>query len=319
VLGTADYLAPEQALDSHGVDIRADIYSLGATFYFCLTGQPPFNEGTVAQKLIWHQTRAPKPIRQMRAEVPEQLVQIIDKMMAKDKAKRYQTPAQVADALAPWTRQAISPPPEAEMPRLSLAAMGGAMPETTASGMGTPTPQPVPQQRAPQPAATPAPRPQPVAAPRPQPARAPAQPVAQQPARAPVAQPVAQQRAAAPVAQPAPARPAAVPAAQNPRASQPGNGVVNWGDVAANAPARAPHKTTNRGGGSGGSAPKPWRLPVNVQTIIDHIKQRPTMWMVIGGVILLFLILVLIILSTSSSGTSSKFTELMPVLETLLG
>ncbi len=63
VLGTADYLAPEQALDSHGVDIRADIYSLGATFYFCLTGRTPFAEGTVAQKLIWHQTRQPKPIR----------------------------------------------------------------------------------------------------------------------------------------------------------------------------------------------------------------------------------------------------------------
>src|SRR5262249_41784002 len=59
VLGTADYLAPEQALDSHAVDIRADIYSLGATFYFILTGRTPFAEGTVAQKLIWHQTRQP--------------------------------------------------------------------------------------------------------------------------------------------------------------------------------------------------------------------------------------------------------------------
>ena len=58
VLGTADYLAPEQALDSHTVDIRADIYSLGATFYFLLTGSAPFPEGTVAQKLIWHQNRA---------------------------------------------------------------------------------------------------------------------------------------------------------------------------------------------------------------------------------------------------------------------
>src|SRR5207237_3319703 len=52
VLGTADYLAPEQAVDSHNVDIRADIYSLGDTFYFMLTGSPPFADGTVAQKLI---------------------------------------------------------------------------------------------------------------------------------------------------------------------------------------------------------------------------------------------------------------------------
>src|SRR5438128_725922 len=71
VLGTADYLAPEQALDSHSVDIRADIYGLGATFYFCLTGQTPFCEGTVAQKLIWHQTRQHKPIRSLRPDLPE--------------------------------------------------------------------------------------------------------------------------------------------------------------------------------------------------------------------------------------------------------
>ena len=70
VLGTADYLAPEQAVDSHDVDMRADIYSLGATFYFLLTGQPPFAEGTVAQKLLWHQSKSPKPIREVRARGP---------------------------------------------------------------------------------------------------------------------------------------------------------------------------------------------------------------------------------------------------------
>src|SRR5262249_19730799 len=95
VLGTADYLAPEQALDSHGVDIRADIYSLGAMFYFCLTGKTPFSEGTVAQKLIWHQTRQPKPIRGLRTEVPDEVVAIVDKMMAKEVGQRYQTPKEV--------------------------------------------------------------------------------------------------------------------------------------------------------------------------------------------------------------------------------
>ncbi|MCS6852330.1 MAG: protein kinase [Gemmataceae bacterium] len=123
VLGTADYLAPEQAIDSHAVDIRADIYSLGATFYFTLTGSPPFAEGTVAQKLIWHQTRQPKPIRSLRPEVPEGLAAIIEKMMAKDPKQRYQTPAEVSEALAPWTAKPIPPPSEAEMPRLSPAAM----------------------------------------------------------------------------------------------------------------------------------------------------------------------------------------------------
>ncbi|MFN4260996.1 MAG: protein kinase domain-containing protein [Gemmataceae bacterium] len=123
VLGTADYLAPEQAIDSHGVDIRADIYSLGATFYFMLTGQPPFSEGTVAQKLIWHQTRQPKPIRALRPDVPEGLAAFLEHMMAKNAAERFQIPIEVAEGLAPWTQQPIPPPPEAEMPRLSPAAM----------------------------------------------------------------------------------------------------------------------------------------------------------------------------------------------------
>jgi eukaryotic-like serine/threonine-protein kinase len=144
VLGTADYLAPEQALDSHSVDIRADIYSLGATFYYCLTGRSPFNEGTVAQKLIWHQTRQPKPIRSINADVPEGLVAIIEQMMSKDPAQRYPTPQAVVDVLAPWTQQPIAPPPEKEMPHLSPAAMG-----VTGSGemasLATPNPsQPVP-------------------------------------------------------------------------------------------------------------------------------------------------------------------------------
>jgi serine/threonine protein kinase len=132
VLGTADYLAPEQALDSHSVDIRADIYSLGATFYFTLTGRTPFAEGTVAQKLIWHQTRQPKAIRSIRPEVPEGLVAVIDRMMAKDPSQRYQTPLGVAEALAPWTQTPIALPPDAEMPQLSPAAMGAAPGEVNA-------------------------------------------------------------------------------------------------------------------------------------------------------------------------------------------
>jgi serine/threonine protein kinase len=134
VLGTADYLAPEQALDSHSVDIRADIYSLGATFYYCLTGRTPFAEGTVAQKLIWHQTRQPKPLAQLRPEVPEGVVSILEQMMAKDPGQRYATPAEVADVLIPWTQTPIPPPPEVEMPQLSLAAMGSSAGENTLSG-----------------------------------------------------------------------------------------------------------------------------------------------------------------------------------------
>jgi serine/threonine protein kinase len=124
VLGTADYLAPEQAIDSHSVDIRADVYSLGATFYYLLTGSPPFSEGTIAQKLIWHQTKQPKPIRQLRPEVPEALITVINQMMAKNLQQRFQTPIEVAEALRPWTQTPIGPPPLAEMPTLCLAAAG---------------------------------------------------------------------------------------------------------------------------------------------------------------------------------------------------
>jgi eukaryotic-like serine/threonine-protein kinase len=139
VLGTADYLAPEQVLDSHGVDIRADVYSLGATFYFCLTGRAPFQEGTVAQKLIWHQTRQPKPVRTVRSDVPPELVAILEKMMAKDPAERFQTPADVIRALAPWTQTSITPPADSEMPRLGGDAGAGPAPS---SGLKTPPPKP---------------------------------------------------------------------------------------------------------------------------------------------------------------------------------
>jgi serine/threonine protein kinase len=127
VLGTADYVSPEQAHDSHDVDIRTDIYSLGATFYFCLTGQTLFPEGKVAQKLIWHQTREPKPVRALRPEVPAELEAIITKMLAKDREERYQTPAEALEALEPWVKEPIPPPTDEEIPRLSLAARASAL------------------------------------------------------------------------------------------------------------------------------------------------------------------------------------------------
>jgi len=102
VLGTADYLAPEQAIDSHGVDARADIYSLGCSMYYLLTGHAPFPEGTLPQRLMMHQKQAPNPIRQERSDVPEDLVAICDKMMAKRRSHRYQTAHDVADALGQW-------------------------------------------------------------------------------------------------------------------------------------------------------------------------------------------------------------------------
>jgi serine/threonine protein kinase len=102
VLGTADYLAPEQALNLHNVDIRADVYSLGVTLYALLAGRPPFHEGTVTQKLMWHQLRDPQPLRRLRPDVPKALAAVIERMMAKEASGRYDVPAEAAEALAPW-------------------------------------------------------------------------------------------------------------------------------------------------------------------------------------------------------------------------
>jgi len=133
VLGTADYVAPEQALNSHDVDIRADIYSLGATFYFLLTGQPPFVGGKVAQKLIWHQVRHPTPVRQVRPEVPEGAAAVLARMMAKAPAQRFQSPGDVADALAPFDEEPVARPREEEMPKLCPLLAGAVDAATRAS------------------------------------------------------------------------------------------------------------------------------------------------------------------------------------------
>ena len=122
VLGTADYLAPEQTISSC-VDIRADIYALGGTLYFMLTGKSPVPEGTVAQKLVFHQTKTPAPVEATRADVPAGLLTVLRKMMAKDPADRYQAPADVAAALAPWADPALPAPPGYEMPDLCPAVL----------------------------------------------------------------------------------------------------------------------------------------------------------------------------------------------------
>lgn len=102
ILGSPDYIAPEQALGQ--LDIRSDIYSLGATLYRLLLGQPPFASGTVNQKLIDHQRRAVTPPNLLDSTIPVKLSQAVLRMLAKDPNARFQTPDEVIAALgACWS------------------------------------------------------------------------------------------------------------------------------------------------------------------------------------------------------------------------
>ncbi|MGL6096628.1 MAG: serine/threonine-protein kinase, partial [Fimbriiglobus sp.] len=112
ILGTADYLAPEQAVDSSAVDIRADIYALGATVYFMIAGHPMFPDGRAAQKLMWQQWKEPPPIRTLKPDVADGLAAVIHKSVAKKADERYQTPQEFADALAPFAVGPVGPAAE---------------------------------------------------------------------------------------------------------------------------------------------------------------------------------------------------------------
>lgn len=102
ILGTVDYMAPEQAEGVEKLDRRSDIYSLGCTFYFTLIGRPPFPEGTLAERILKHQKEEPRDIAEYRPDTPEELIRICRKMMAKDPDDRFQTADEVAKALSEW-------------------------------------------------------------------------------------------------------------------------------------------------------------------------------------------------------------------------
>jgi WD40 repeat protein/serine/threonine protein kinase len=104
VMGTPDFLAPEQAKDAHSADIRADIYSLGCSLFYLVTGKAPFAGGSLLEKLLKHQSDSPPTLQSLRPEVPDELEGVFEKMMAKKPAERYQTPAEVAAALGPFCR-----------------------------------------------------------------------------------------------------------------------------------------------------------------------------------------------------------------------
>ncbi len=101
VVGTADFIAPEQGLNHAGIDIRADIYSLGATFFSLVIGKPPF-DGNTTQKLLQHQLRSAPTLASLDSRLPQELSDVVAKMLAKKPAERFQTPAELIAALTPW-------------------------------------------------------------------------------------------------------------------------------------------------------------------------------------------------------------------------
>ena len=112
-LGTPHYMAPEQIEDAGKVDIRADLYSLGCTLYYLLSGRPPFEGNSDIKLFDAHRRSLPKPMQTIRADVPAELAAVIAKLLQKDPAGRYQTPGEAAKALEPFFKAAAKPAPPA--------------------------------------------------------------------------------------------------------------------------------------------------------------------------------------------------------------
>jgi serine/threonine protein kinase len=155
-VGSPDYLAPEQARDSHQVDARADIYALGATLYYLLAGVPPFHEAkSVAQKLLMSQTKSPPSLSERRPDLPTGLVEVVQKAMSRDAAGRYASAAEMAEVLTQWAE-----PSDATLPEGALPIAPAADNQDTPVDLGaTPSPSMVEASASVAPVASPAPVP----------------------------------------------------------------------------------------------------------------------------------------------------------------
>jgi WD40 repeat protein/tRNA A-37 threonylcarbamoyl transferase component Bud32 len=139
VLGSADYIAPEQINGPHAADIRADIYSLGCTLYFLLAGHPPFSEGNLIQKLMAHREKTARPLSEIRADVPPELARTVERMMDKDPARRFQAPDEMARVLAPFA-DARAAATSLDAPATAGARILAETPPWLASTVGAPEP-----------------------------------------------------------------------------------------------------------------------------------------------------------------------------------
>jgi serine/threonine protein kinase len=144
-MGTPEYSAPEQATDARTADIRADLYSLGCTLYCLLAGRPPFQEDTAIKTIMAHLEKAPRPLPEVRPDVPEGLWAVAARLLAKDPARRYQQPAEVARALVPFIKSGpkvpAPPPPPRTASTVRGTAAGG---DTSRAPSAAPGPRPRP-------------------------------------------------------------------------------------------------------------------------------------------------------------------------------
>ena len=136
MLGTPDYVAPEQTVDAAKADIRSDVYSLGCTLYYLLVGKAPFAGSSMYVVLEAHQKTDATPVHVVRPDVPQGLSAVVARMMAKDPAQRYDTPGQVAAALLSYVKAA------SESIAVDLAAVRQMLPPAKTA---PPLPPPVPR------------------------------------------------------------------------------------------------------------------------------------------------------------------------------
>jgi serine/threonine protein kinase len=130
VLGTVDYISPEQAGDAREVDIRSDIFSLGCTLFYLLTGKTPFAGAEVIERIMARLLNDAPSVRSLRPEVPAALEKVLAKMLARNPADRYGTPVEIAAALEPFTALAQTLPAGAGMPASSATALAPGEPPT---------------------------------------------------------------------------------------------------------------------------------------------------------------------------------------------
>lgn len=121
IVGSFDYIAPEQASDSTRADSRSDIYGMGCLFYFLLCGKPPFDHvEETREKIAHHREAYPEPVLKYRSDLPPGLAGILARMMAKDPLQRFQVAAEVRDVMEKWSNQLMPGTPMSPPATFSL-------------------------------------------------------------------------------------------------------------------------------------------------------------------------------------------------------